>query len=113
MQALNPMVSVTVDTSDLNSKEESFFKDFDVVVVASYPKDVKVRVNEMCRKTGANFYCGDVFGFFGYSFMDLIEHKYLEETTVKVRSLSLKLKILPCLKDFRLIIIAAACGKGV
>ncbi len=85
LQALNPMVTVAADATDLADKEEAFFGAFDVVVVAAYPKDVKLRVNEFCRRQDVNFFCGDVYGFFGYSFMDLIEHEYVEETVVKVR----------------------------
>jgi len=45
----NPMVEVTADPDNLETKEEGFFKNF------------------------------DIFGFFGYSFMDLIKHEYVEE----------------------------------
>ena len=37
--------------------------------------------NAHCRAAGAKFYLGDVHGFFGYSFMDLREHEYVEEVT--------------------------------
>ena len=84
LQMLNPMVTVTSDPSDLAAKDKAFFSAFDVVVVAAYPKDVKVAVNGFCRELGINFFCGDVYGSFGYSFMDLIDHEYVEEQTIKV-----------------------------
>ena len=33
----------------------------------------------MCRDAGVKFFAGDIFGFFGYSFMDLVEHEFVEE----------------------------------
>lgn len=82
-QQLNPLVNVTADTSKISDKDEEFFKDFDVVVLTGgCPKDVLVKVNGICRKLGVKFFAGDVMGFFGYSFMDLIEHEYAEEVTV-------------------------------
>ena len=39
---------------------------------------------QICREAGIKFFSGDIFGFFGYCFMDLIDHEYVEEIT-KVR----------------------------
>ena len=75
----NPMVEVTADPDNLEVKEESFFKNFDVVIVTNYPKDVCLKVNKICRSNDIKFFAGDIFGFFGYSFMDLIKHEYVEE----------------------------------
>lgn len=75
----NPMVEVTADPDNLETKEEGFFKNFDVVIVTNYPKDVCLKVNKICRANNIKFFAGDIFGFFGYSFMDLIKHDYVEE----------------------------------
>ena len=45
----NPMVEVTADPDNLEAKEEEFFKNFDVVIVTNYPKDVCLKVNKICR----------------------------------------------------------------
>ena len=74
----NPMVEVTADPDNLEVKEESFFKNFDVVIVTNYPKDVCLKVNKFCCKKDIRFFAGDIFGFFGSSFMDLIKHDYVE-----------------------------------
>merc|ERR1712241_1020307 len=75
----NPMVEITADEENLDAKEKAFFEKFDVVIVTNYPKDVILKVNKICREIGIKFFSGDIFGFFGYSFMDLVKHEYVEE----------------------------------
>ncbi len=75
----NPMVEVTADEENLEAKEKDFFKNFDVVIVTNYPKDVVLKVNKFCRELNIKFFAGDIFGWFGYSFMDLVDHEYVEE----------------------------------
>ena len=83
----NPMVEITADESNLESKEKDFFKDFDIVIVTNYPKDVALKVNKFCRELeNVKFFAGDIFGFFGYSFMDLIKHDYVEEEVKTVEA---------------------------
>ena len=75
----NPMVEITADEENLDVKEKAFFEKFDVVIVTNYPKDVILKVNKFCREIGIKFFSGDIFGYFGYSFMDLVKHEYVEE----------------------------------
>ena len=42
-------------------------------------KDELVRINSICRAEKTLFYAGDIFGFYGFSFMDLVSHEYVEE----------------------------------
>ncbi len=79
LQLLNPMVEVTADEGNVGEKEEEFFKAFDIVLVTRCTRDVLVKVNKVCRKLGVKFFAGDVFGFYGYSFMDLVKHEFVEE----------------------------------
>jgi len=80
VRQLNPGVEIKVDTSHLDSKNANFFSDnFDLVVITNFPKDTVIKINQMCRESGIKFFAGDVFGFFGYSFMDLVEHEFVEE----------------------------------
>lgn len=80
VRQLNPGVEVKVDTMHLDSKDKSFFTDnFDLVVVTNFPKEIVIKINMICRNGGVKFFAGDVFGFFGYSFMDLVTHEYVEE----------------------------------
>merc|ERR1711915_1108074 len=60
-------------------KTEEFFKGFDVVVATNCSKDELVRINSICRAEKTLFYAGDIFGFYGFSFMDLVSHEYVEE----------------------------------
>jgi len=81
LQQLNPMVEVSAEAGSTTDKGLDFFKQFDVVIATSLPRDELVRINSLCRPENILFYAGDVFGFFGWSFMDLVMHNYAEEVT--------------------------------
>jgi ubiquitin-like 1-activating enzyme E1 A len=83
LQQLNPMVEVTTDKAATTEKDTDFFKQFDIVIATNCPKDELVRINTICRAEKVKFYAGDIMGFYGYSFMDLIEHEYVEEETMQ------------------------------
>merc|ERR1712080_577527 len=67
-------------------KEAEFFQKFDVVVATTCSQAELVRINSICRAAKILFYAGDVFGFFGFSFMDLVSHNFVEEVTTQVQS---------------------------
>merc|ERR1712126_33603 len=67
-------------------KEAEFFQKFDVVVATTCNQAELVRINSICRAAKILFYAGDVFGFFGFSFMDLVSHNFVEEVTTQVQS---------------------------
>ena len=95
-------VEVTADPSNSEDKDADFFQKFDLVVatqcsqvaaVASrvhrafhfnFSQAELVRINSICRAAKILFYAGDVFGFFGFSFMDLVSHNFVEEVTAPV-----------------------------
>lgn len=79
LQQLNPMVEVSADSGKTTDKDAEFFKQFDIVIATTCPKDELVRINSICRAEKIMFYAGDVMGFYGFSFMDLIEHEYVED----------------------------------
>ena len=60
-------------------KPEWFSTNFDVVIVTNHTRDVMVKVNKITRDSGIKFFAGDIFGFFGYCFLDLVKHEYVEE----------------------------------
>ncbi|KAG9331545.1 hypothetical protein JZ751_018856 [Albula glossodonta] len=65
-QYLNPMVEVKADT--------------DNVCLTGCPRDLMVRVDQVCAQRNVKVFCGDVFGYHGYMFSDLgPEHHYVEE----------------------------------
>nr|XP_002121043.1 SUMO-activating enzyme subunit 1 [Ciona intestinalis] len=81
-QELNPNVEVYVDTESLDSKTADYFAKFDIVCVTRCTLQQRLDINNMCRKKNVKFFSGDVFGFYGYCFLDLGEHEYVEEVTV-------------------------------
>ncbi len=82
------MVVVSADDGDLAEKSDDFYTDFDIAVLTLCSKEVKIRANNACRERGVKFFCGELVGFFGYSFADLLEHDYVEEVA-KVRDMQL------------------------
>ncbi|XP_066494362.1 SUMO-activating enzyme subunit 1 isoform X2 [Tiliqua scincoides] len=78
-QALNPMVDVQADPEDVAQKPEEFFARFDVVCLTCCPREVLLRVDQICQQQGVRFFAGDVFGCHGYMFADLGEHEFAEE----------------------------------
>ena len=63
------------------TKEVNFFYDFDVVVVTEcFDKEASVKLNHLCRDANAQFFAGNVFGFFGYFFEDLGLHCFEYKT---------------------------------
>ena len=52
-------------------------------LLISCSKEELIRINSLCRKENVMFFGGGLFGFFGFSFMDLVQHEYVEEETTK------------------------------
>ena len=78
VQKLNPMVEITADTQDVAKKPDDFFLNFNIVCATCCSRTQLLRINEICHKNKIKFYAGDVFGFYGYMFADLIKHEYAE-----------------------------------
>jgi len=79
LQQLNPMVKVSANPTETKDKDADFFKNFDVVVATNCNKEEILRINAICRTENVLFYAGDIYGFYGFSFMDLVSHEYVEE----------------------------------
>ncbi|KAM4641558.1 SUMO-activating enzyme subunit 1 [Discoglossus pictus] len=80
-QNLNPMVEVKVDTENIDQKPEDFYTQFDAVCLTCCPRDLLVKVDQICHKHGIKFFTGDVFGYHGYMFANLGDHEFVEEKT--------------------------------
>lgn len=78
-QALNPMVELSAETKPLVDMPDSYFQNFNVVVVVEGAESELKRIDLACRSAGAKFFCGDVWGMFGYCFADLQEHQFVED----------------------------------
>lgn len=77
-QALNPMVEISVDESDVVDKPNEFFTGFDVVVAIGASEKELLRIDGVCREAGVSFFAADLWGAFGWSFTDLCEHTFVE-----------------------------------
>lgn len=78
-QKLNPLVKVVVDKDGVDQKADDFFKAFSVVCVSDCTWSQLLRINAICHVSGIQFYCCDVYGYYGYMFADLGRHSYTEE----------------------------------
>uniref|UniRef100_A0A0N5AG07 SUMO-activating enzyme subunit 1 n=1 Tax=Syphacia muris TaxID=451379 RepID=A0A0N5AG07_9BILA len=76
-QMLNPNVRLFVDNEDLITKDEDFFKQFDLVIVVDYKYSVVDRINEICRKHHIRFQAAGVFGWIGYAFSDFNNYSFI------------------------------------
>jgi len=80
---LNPSVKINVISDSIESKDTSFYEEFDVVCVTGKSLNLLKKINDICRKNNIKFYAADVHGIFGYIFCDLIKHSYMEERKIK------------------------------
>jgi ubiquitin-like 1-activating enzyme E1 A len=92
LQALNPNVEVLGDSGQVEEKEEEFFTHFDVVCMTNCHSELQVKVNEVCRKHSIKFYSADTWGYYGYYFVDLGNHEYVEEVSSKAESMDVEQK---------------------
>ncbi|KAI4478311.1 hypothetical protein M0804_011965 [Polistes exclamans] len=86
-QNLNPMVVVKADTTNVDDKPDEYFRNFNVICAIQCTITQLKRINKICREHNVKFFAGDVWGSFGYTFADLMEHEYIEEV-VQTKSVS-------------------------
>ncbi|KAG0655044.1 E1 ubiquitin-activating protein aos1, partial [Maudiozyma exigua] len=79
IQDLNPRVKLNVDGSSLQNKDESFFKQFDIIVATELHTDQIIQLNHITRKLNIALYVAGSNGLFSYIFIDLIEFVSEEE----------------------------------
>jgi ubiquitin-like 1-activating enzyme E1 A len=85
LQALNPNVDVLADTEPVGEKDDTFFTQFSAVCVSCSSLPFLLHINNVCRTHGIKFFCGDVWGFYGYFLSDLGEHEYSMEEVSEYR----------------------------
>lgn len=83
LRTLNPNVVISADVEELQQKSDDYFLRFDVVVMTCHTTPDLVRVNQLCRDHRIKFFCGDVWGYYGYFFTDLGDHEYSMEVPRK------------------------------
>ncbi|KAJ3079552.1 hypothetical protein HK100_010395, partial [Physocladia obscura] len=79
---LNPRVNLTslnLDIADTAAANPTFFKDFDLVLVATkLPFRELISINNACREHQVKFVSCAVFGTMGYMFSDLLQERKTE-----------------------------------
>ena len=80
LQNLNPRVNISCDTTDVRSKDSSFFKPFGIIIATDIwdPRTLNT-INTAARDQGIPFYAAAAHGLYGYIFADLVEHEFVVE----------------------------------
>ena len=78
-QLLNPMVEVSACIDNPDDKPDDFFTKFDVICATCCSVSLNCRLDTLCHQNKIQFFCGNVFGYYGYSFADLGTHEYLTQ----------------------------------
>ena len=84
-QELNPNVIVKAEVGRIEEKSPEFFDQFHVVCLTRCRRSEREHMNKICREKKVKFFCGDVYGFFGYFFSDLGTHEYVVEIPSKAK----------------------------
>ncbi|XP_065343159.1 SUMO-activating enzyme subunit 1 [Cloeon dipterum] len=82
---LNPMVDVQARVNTIDGEPDEFFTKFEVVVALGCLKKHNQRLDQICRLNNIKFFAGDVFGFYGFMFADLLLHEFSIETKINVK----------------------------
>mmetsp|Transcript_194 Transcript_194/g.384 ORF Transcript_194/g.384 Transcript_194/m.384 type:complete len:326 (-) Transcript_194:291-1268(-) len=78
-QALNPLVKVEADAQPLQAKDDEFFRGFTIICVSAAPLETMFRLDEVCRQHKIAFLAAETFGLYGFIFLDLGQHHFVEE----------------------------------
>lgn len=79
VKRLNPMVEINVDIDGFMNKPTEFFDDFDVVCATCCSYEEFEHLNNICREKKIYFFAGNIHGYYGYMFADLLDHEYATE----------------------------------
>jgi ubiquitin-like 1-activating enzyme E1 A len=77
----NPMVQVKAEAGSIQNKPDTFFGNFDAIILGRSSISLRKHVNELCRKQGhrIGFYSVDCRGTCGSLFVDLKSHSYVSK----------------------------------
>eukprot|EP00743_Colponemidia_sp_Colp-15_P005056 GILK01005444.1.p1 GENE.GILK01005444.1~~GILK01005444.1.p1 ORF type:complete len:320 (-),score=53.72 GILK01005444.1:236-1195(-) len=79
VRALNPLVEVNTIEEDVTQRDAAFFKQFTVICATDLLLEQQMALNNKCRDAQVPFMCGNVFGYYGFMFADLLTHSYFTE----------------------------------
>jgi ubiquitin-like 1-activating enzyme E1 A len=79
IRKMNPRVKLSIDTSDVKTKQPDFFAQFDITIATELDFLTNTTVNAACRLANKPFYAAGLHGFYGYAFADLISHDFVIE----------------------------------
>lgn len=85
IEDMNPRVKLTVDTSDIHSKDKEFFSQFSLIVATDLMPAELNTLNTLTRELNLPIYVAGINGFSGYIFTDLIEFLATDEKLKSAR----------------------------
>ena len=80
---MNPNIKLSKCTDDPFSKNNDYYKTFDVVIINNHSRYFQLRINRICNEHSIGFFSCRSIGAFGYIFADLQEHQYQIKTNSK------------------------------
>ncbi|KAK9870538.1 hypothetical protein WA026_008100 [Henosepilachna vigintioctopunctata] len=78
-QSLNPLVKITADCENPVEKNANFFEAFTIIITTGIKTDLVLKLDKICRINKVKLISGDVFGMFGFSVADFLNHEYYED----------------------------------
>ncbi|CAD0109974.1 unnamed protein product [Aureobasidium uvarum] len=79
LQELNPRVAVRTDSSNILTKDQTYYAPFQLVIACDQNLETMSTINAACRLVNRPFYASGIHGFYGFIFADLILHDYIIE----------------------------------
>ncbi|THX16481.1 hypothetical protein D6D13_01361 [Aureobasidium pullulans] len=79
LQELNPRVAVRTDSSNILTKDQTYYAPFQLVIACDQNLETMATINAACRLANRPFYASGIHGFYGFIFADLIVHDYIIE----------------------------------
>ncbi|KAI5249261.1 hypothetical protein E4T43_00694 [Aureobasidium subglaciale] len=79
LQELNPRVAVRTDSSNILTKDQTYYAPFQLVIACDQNLETMATINAACRLASRPFYASGIHGFYGFIFADLILHDYIIE----------------------------------
>ncbi|CCF56335.1 hypothetical protein KAFR_0B00350 [Kazachstania africana CBS 2517] len=83
---LNPRVELQFDIESVDSINEDFFKNFDLIIATELNREQMLKINQITRKFNIPLYLSGSNGLFSYIFVDLIEFKSEDEKLKSIKA---------------------------
>lgn len=78
LEVLNPRVSINIITTSIFENKD-ILDDCHVLLATNFSKSKAIDLNNECRARNIKFFFADTFGYYGFTFVDLDQHHFIED----------------------------------